>query len=88
HIHTPLFLHIFCLLDFKRMECSVCSPELNPIEHLWDQLGHVVRARVTNTTTLADLLVEKQDAIPQQCVTKLVTSMTRMCQAVVAMNGY
>ena len=27
----------------------------NPTEHLWDQLGSAVCARVTNTTTLADL---------------------------------
>uniref|UniRef100_A0A3Q3GAK3 Uncharacterized protein n=1 Tax=Labrus bergylta TaxID=56723 RepID=A0A3Q3GAK3_9LABR len=43
-----------------------------------------------NTTTLADLqrmLVEEWDAIPQQCVTRLVTSMRRRCQAVVAVYG-
>uniref|UniRef100_A0A3P9BKH9 Uncharacterized protein n=1 Tax=Maylandia zebra TaxID=106582 RepID=A0A3P9BKH9_9CICH len=58
------------------MEWSVCSADLNSTEHLWDQLGHAVCARVTNTTTL--------DAIPQQCVTKLVTSMSRRCQAVLS----
>ena len=39
----------------ERMEWLASSPDLNPIEHLWDQLGRAVRARVTNTTTLADL---------------------------------
>ena len=60
------------------MEWLASSPDLNPIEHLWDQLGRAVRARVTNTTMLADLrqmLVKERDAIPQQCVTRLVTSM-------------
>ena len=74
----------------ERMEWPTSSPDLNPIEHLWDQLGRAVRARVTNTTTLADLrqmLVEEWDAIPQQCVTRLVTSMRRRCQAVVAVYG-
>ena len=74
----------------ERMEWPASSPDLNPIEHLWDQLGRAVRARVTNTTMLADLrqmLVKERDAIPQQCVTRLVTSMRRRCQAVVAVHG-
>uniref|UniRef100_A0A3Q3NQX1 Uncharacterized protein n=1 Tax=Labrus bergylta TaxID=56723 RepID=A0A3Q3NQX1_9LABR len=53
--------------------------------HLWDQLARAVHARVTNTATLVDLqqlLVEEWDAIPQQNVTRLVTSMKRRCQAV------
>uniref|UniRef100_A0A8C4ED23 Tc1-like transposase DDE domain-containing protein n=1 Tax=Dicentrarchus labrax TaxID=13489 RepID=A0A8C4ED23_DICLA len=82
-MHTLLYLCI----SVERMEWPASSPDLNPIEHLWDQLRRAVRARVTNTTTLADLrqmLVEEWDAIPQQCVTRLVTSMRRRCQAVVA----
>ncbi|KAL7854203.1 hypothetical protein AOLI_G00210470 [Acnodon oligacanthus] len=75
----------------ERMEWPASNPDLNPIEHLWNQLGRAVHARVTNTTTLADLqqmLVEEWEAIPQQCVTSLVTSMRRRCQAVVAVCGY
>ena len=74
----------------ERMERPAKSPDLNPIQHLWDQLGRAVRVRVTNTTTLADLqpiLVEEWNAIPQQRVTRLVTSMRRRCQAVVAAYG-
>ena len=77
-------------LGVERMEWPAVSPDLNPIEYLWDQLGRAVRARVTNATMLADLrqiLVEEWDAIPQQCVTRLVTSMRRRCQAVVAAYG-
>ena len=77
-------------LGVERMEWPAVSPDLNPIEYLWDQLGRAVRVRVTNATMLADLrqiLVEEWDAIPQQCVTRLVTSMRRRCQAVVAAYG-
>uniref|UniRef100_A0A3Q3ACV6 Tc1-like transposase DDE domain-containing protein n=1 Tax=Kryptolebias marmoratus TaxID=37003 RepID=A0A3Q3ACV6_KRYMA len=62
-------------LAVERMEWPPCSPKLNPIEHLWDQLGRAVCSRVTNATTLAvlqQLLVEEWDAILKQCVTKLV----------------
>uniref|UniRef100_A0A8C4EYQ8 Uncharacterized protein n=1 Tax=Dicentrarchus labrax TaxID=13489 RepID=A0A8C4EYQ8_DICLA len=31
---------------------SASSPDLNPIELSWDQLGRAVRARLTNTNTL------------------------------------
>ena len=77
-------------LGVERMEWPAASPDLNPIEHLWDQLGRAVRLRVTNRTTLADLrhiLIEEWDAIPQQNVARLVTSMRRRCQAVVAAYG-
>ncbi|GLD67144.1 caspase-13-like protein [Lates japonicus] len=77
-------------LGVERMESPASSPNLNPIEHVWDHLGRAVCARVTNTTTVADLrqmLVEEWDAIPQQCVTRLVTTMRRRCQAVVAVYG-
>ncbi|GFU91372.1 transposable element Tcb2 transposase [Trichonephila clavipes] len=28
-----------------RMECPVCSPDMNPIEHVWDALGRRVAGR-------------------------------------------
>lgn len=75
-----------------RMEWPANSPDLNPIEHLWDELGRAVRRRVTDQTTLADLrelLVEEWDVIPQQRVRTLVNSMRRRCQAVInAFGGY
>ena len=70
------------------MEWPAVSPDLNPIQHLWDQLGRAVRLRVSNRTTLADLqhiLIEEWDA--QQKVARLVTSMRRRCEAVVAAYG-
>ena len=77
-------------LGVERMEWPAVSPDFNPIEYLWGQLGRAVRARVTNRTMFADLpqiIIEEWDAIPQQNVARLVTSMRRRCQAVVAAYG-
>ena len=66
------------------------SPDLNPIEHLWDQLKQSVYARVNDDTTLADLpLIIQQEwaAIPKQRVTRLINSMRRRCQAVIDIHG-
>lgn len=74
----------------NRMEWPANSPDLSPSEQLWDQLGRAVRARVTNTTTLADLrlmLVQQWDAIPQQRIVRLIRSMRRRCEAVIGAYG-
>ena len=74
----------------QRMEWPANSPDLNPLEHLWDQLGRAVRARTTNTSTVADLtrfLNEEWNAIPQRRITRLVCSMRRRCQAVINAFG-
>ena len=42
-------------LGTERMKWSTSSPDPNLTEHLWDQFGCAVHARVTKTTTLADL---------------------------------
>lgn len=68
--------------------CQLSRPQ--PTEPLRDQLGHAVRARVTNTTMMADMgqmLVEEWDATSQQYVTRPITRTRRKCQAVVAVHG-
>jgi len=74
----------------ERMQWPAVSPDLNPIENLWDQLGRAARKRVTSATTLAQLrqiLVQEWNAIPQHRVRTLVSSMRRRCQAVAAAYG-
>ena len=57
------------------MEWPACSSDLNPIEHLWDQLGRAVHMHLHAQSTLADLrgfLVEEWDRLPQNSVRRLL----------------
>ena len=66
------------------------SPDLNPIEHVWDLLDRRVRARAIpprNVRELAGALVEEWGNISQQELANLVQSMRRRCTAVLNAAG-
>ena len=66
------------------------SPDMNPIEHLWDELDRRVRGREaapTNHRELLEALQEEWDAIPQQDIRALIESMPRRCRQLVAARG-
>uniref|UniRef100_A0A3B3QA75 Tc1-like transposase DDE domain-containing protein n=1 Tax=Paramormyrops kingsleyae TaxID=1676925 RepID=A0A3B3QA75_9TELE len=66
------------------------SPDLNRIEHVWDQLKQRLDNRTPPPRDLAELrvaLVEEWNALPQDNIMRLVRSMRRHCQAVIAANG-
>ena len=58
-------------LGVERMEWPASSPDLNPIEHLWDQLGRAVRARVKmgrHPTAVCDQAGDQhEDEVPGCC---------------------
>jgi transposase len=67
------------------------SPDLNPIEHLWDVLERRIRARPThprNLEELMDALTEEWETIEPDVLRNLVESMPRRVQAVIEANGY
>ena len=61
------------------------SPDLNPIEHIWDELGRHVRQQVNPPQTLGDLeraLVEQWRYLPQAVFKNVLRSMRRRCVTV------
>jgi len=64
------------------------SPDLNPLEHLWDELGRRVQLRApTSRAALIRILLEEWAAIPQDVIRNLVRSMRSRCQACIDARG-
>jgi transposase len=66
------------------------SPDLNPIEHLWDQLDKRVRKRQSPPQTLdllRQMLQQEWRTIPHNNVRTLIDSMPRRCRPVLAARG-
>ena len=67
-----------------------CSPDMNPIEHCWDQLGRAIARRRVPGDTLNDLrryIREEWQNIPLVRVRGLVSSMRRRCQECIGRRG-
>lgn len=72
------------------MQWPARSPDLNPIEHFWDDVKRHVRARDPAPTTLQELqdaVTEEWENIPQERVVTLVTSMKDRMEAVIKARG-
>jgi transposase len=66
------------------------SPNLNPIEHLWDELKRRVRLINPGLSSVEDLtsaLIEEWEHIPQESVKKLIRSMTNRLRAIIRARG-
>ena len=73
-----------------RMDWSVCSPDLNPIEHVWNMLQAATLRRPVQPTTLVELgndLSEEWNNLEMAAIQRLIGSMRRRCQAVNASLG-
>uniref|UniRef100_A0A3Q2Y082 Tc1-like transposase DDE domain-containing protein n=1 Tax=Hippocampus comes TaxID=109280 RepID=A0A3Q2Y082_HIPCM len=74
-----------------KMEWPALSPDLNPLEKLWDQLSRRVEARNSALQNLNDLRAAFQEewyAMPQQTISRLVNSMRRHRRAVIDAQGH
>lgn len=64
------------------------SPDLNPIEHLWQELKmHVGMKNHSNKSELWDHLQQEWEKLPQDRISQLIASMPRRCAAVIAAKG-
>ncbi|GFV32497.1 transposable element Tcb2 transposase [Trichonephila clavipes] len=66
------------------------SPDLNPIENVWDALGRQVAGRnytPTNKNTLIRALTEEWDKLPQQLLDNVVLSMVRRVESSITLHG-
>ncbi|GFX00580.1 transposable element Tcb2 transposase [Trichonephila clavipes] len=73
-----------------RMDWLACSPDMNPIEHVWDALGKQVACRQPPPQTLQELekaLLEEWDRIPQLVINSLIDSMPQRCSTLLAVRG-
>ena len=67
-----------------------CSPDLNPIEHLWDILGRRIRRReppVQNVVELEAALHQEWQQIPQHTIQRLILGIPRRVRAVINAHG-
>ena len=83
-------------IDFLRqqgvnvMPWTSLNPDLNPLEHLWDELGRSVRARPVQPQNLRQLeiaLHQEWAHIPQNVVRRYVHSTRPRCDSVMGDVG-
>ncbi|GFX33468.1 transposable element Tcb2 transposase [Trichonephila clavipes] len=76
--------------DIERIDCPAQSPDLNPIEDVWDFLGRRLETRTFPPVTIRELRLALQDewaAMPQQLIGTLILSMGRRCETCLAVRG-
>lgn len=89
--HTALIVRDYLdQVGITVMQWPARSPDLNPIEHLWNKLKRKVRSRDPAPATLEqlrDAVIEEWEAIPQEHIVTLVKSMRARMVAVIKAKG-
>jgi len=74
----------------QRLSWPPLSPDMNPIEHIWEELGRRINNQRRSYSTLQELqqsLQQHWDTIPQQRIRHLIDGMPRRVQAVLKSHG-
>lgn len=72
------------------MQWPSLSPDMAPIEHVWDELGRRVNKRPIRPSTLPELrraLTEEWTNMPQLTIQNIIRSMRRRCTACINARG-
>lgn len=76
--------------NIERMVWPPCSPDANPIEHVWDRLQRQLSRRMHYPNTLNELAIaleEEWQLIPREYINGLVESMPNRCLAIWRARG-
>ncbi len=76
--------------EFTLLKCPPQSPDLNPIEHLWDVVEReilIMDVQPTNLQQLCDAIMSIWTKISEECFQHLVESMPRRIKTVLKAKG-
>ncbi len=77
--------NIFLSIEFTLLKWPRQSPDLNPIEHLWDVVEreiHIMDVQPTNLQQLRKVIMSIWTKISEECFQNLVESISRKIKAV------
>jgi hypothetical protein len=80
----------FVKIGVEELDWPAQSPDLKPIDHLWDELERRLRARSNHPTSVPDLtnaLVAEWEKVPAVMFKHLVESLPRRVEAIIAAKG-
>lgn len=78
------------IVGIPLLEWPACSPDMNPLEHVWDILGQKIRKRQPLPETIQELRIalnEEWEQIPQQQIQHLIEGMPRRIESLRRCRG-
>ncbi|CAK9832699.1 Transposable element Tcb1 transposase [Anthophora retusa] len=87
--HTADIIKLWILYNIpKQLHTPPQSPDLNPIEHIWDLLEHRIQHHITSNEMLKEVLQLEWTKISREETRKLVQSMSKRLSEVLRRKEY